>query len=51
MRLKEAVGMKAGLGCNAGECGLCPEMNRETLLKDETHENVTVKFPLLPVRI
>lgn len=43
--------MKAGLGCNAGECGLCPEMNREGLLKDYTHENVTVKFPLLTVRI
>lgn len=43
--------MKVGLRCNAGECGLCPEINRERPLKDYTHENFTVKFPVLTIRI
>lgn len=38
----EAGRWETGLRCSAGECGLCPKVNKEGPLKDHTHGNVIV---------
>lgn len=46
----EAWRWKTGVRCDAGEYGLCPEVDAEGPVEDYAHENVIARFTLLKIK-